>query len=81
MSDADQGDELNDSVIMINGGQIQAREIRDSPDAQFKGGSAYKQRRNEMNNIIKEETKINFYDPSRYGKDPNLYQIEKEEDE
>lgn len=34
-----------------------------------------------MNGIIKEETKINFFDPSKYGRDPSLYQIEKEEDE
>jgi hypothetical protein len=54
----EEDDTHNDSVILINGGQIEAREIRDSPDQK---STAHPNRRNMMNG---EETKINFFDPS-----------------
>jgi hypothetical protein len=46
---------LNDSVILINGGQIEAREIKDSPDVAKK----FTKKNNFSNNV--EETKINFF--------------------
>jgi hypothetical protein len=44
---------------MINGGKIEAREIRDSPNQKPTG--------NTRNRI--EETKMNFFDPSMYNRD------------
>lgn len=55
-SDQEDQTDQNDSIIMINGGQIEAREFRDSPNVVRKGG---------RNELI-EETKVNFYDPGQY---------------
>lgn len=52
----DQGPE--DAVIMINGGKIEAREIRESPN---------KPTGNTRTKI--EETKMNFFDPSMYNRE------------
>ena len=79
--EADDGTEdTNDSVIMINGGQIQAREVKgNSPDVINKAGH-----RSRINNIANiEETKINFFDPTQYRDHGagELYELEKDEED
>ena len=57
-------DQSQDAVILINGGVIQAREIRgESSDILTKGSTSYVKKRNMINNNV-EETKVNFFDPS-----------------
>lgn len=72
--DEEQGDE--DSSYFING--IETREIRDSPEA-----SANKRTGQWQDAGRIEETKINFFDPTRFGKrkEVELYDMEKSDDE
>jgi hypothetical protein len=65
--DLDQGPE--DSVILINGGKIEAREIRESPSKPT-GNTR----------IRIEETKMNFFDPSIYNNNKE-YEMEKGEED
>ena len=56
-------DNEEDNIIRINGGMIEAREVKgDSPDVITK--KARNRIREQASNV--EETKINFFDPSQY---------------